>query len=77
MIFTIPTETLNRAVQQAKTEGSSEVEGGHLEKVVPQIVSQKLVSYVYDKHVIFIYLTQYRSAALRSVHVSSVKYKNI
>lgn len=31
-------ETLNRAVQQAKTEGSSEVEGGHLEKVVPQIL---------------------------------------
>ena len=31
-------ETLRGSVQQAKTEGSIEVEGGHLDKVVPQIL---------------------------------------
>ena len=33
-------EAIKRAVQQAKTEGAAQVEGSHLEKVIPQIVSR-------------------------------------
>lgn len=31
-------ETIKRAAQQAKTEGAAQVEGSHLEKVIPQIL---------------------------------------
>ena len=38
-------EAIDRAVQQAKTESSETVEGDHLEKIIPQLVSGRSFKY--------------------------------